>query len=407
MVSEPDIQNREPRLAAYAERLGVAERDGVALHLHLGSLRAEHRQPFHNRLCHEALRPIVEQHKGTLYQTVSGDLIVILFAIDDDRVNALLARLRLLYAADPLTEGARPSDSGRFSAVYRFADALDEFKALTRRLMKAWTAAQNDDDAPPEAAIPVEARHLPQLLSALQGADLGPMVRREAVCVMAGGSAPHPVFSELTVDYQKLSRQLLANVDLTAHRWYRHVLDDVVHERLLAWFDKERLGDATEPVAIDLSLAGLMSETFLTFDRKTTEATRKKVIFELREADVLGDMGAALFVRDYLQSRGYRVALDGTNHLTLPLIGRERLGFDFIKLRWGPDYETAIVAAQRTQLAAAVERIGQARVILTECNTARAVSAGQGLGIGMFQGAYIETMLRFEAAPRPKEAVSA
>ena len=191
MVGEPDIQNREPRLADYAERLGAAERDGVALHLHMGSLRAEHRQPFHNRLCHETLRPIVEQHKGALYQTISGD------------------------------------------------------------------------------------------------------------------------------------------------------------------------------------------------------------------------MGAALFVRDYLQSRGYRVALDGTNHLTLPLIGRERLGFDFIKLRWGPDYETAIVEAQRTVLAAAIERIGQARIILTGCHSARAVSAGQGLGIGMFQGAYIETMLRFEATARPKEKAEA
>ena len=79
-------------------------------------------------------------------------------AIDDEGLNALLARLRLLYAADPLTESARPSDSGRFSKIYRFADALDEFKALTRRLMKPWTAAQNDDDAPSEAATPVEAR---------------------------------------------------------------------------------------------------------------------------------------------------------------------------------------------------------------------------------------------------------
>ena len=145
MVSEPKIQHREPRLADYAGRLGAEERHGVALHLHMGSLRAEHRQPFHNRLCHEALRPFVEQHKSPLYQTISGDLIVILFAIDDEGLNALLAGLRLLYAADPLTESARPSDSGRFSKIYLFADALDEFKALTRRLMKPWTAAQNDD----------------------------------------------------------------------------------------------------------------------------------------------------------------------------------------------------------------------------------------------------------------------
>lgn len=407
MVSEPDIQNREARLADYLERLGPDTRDGVAVHLHLGNLRAEHRQPFHRRLCHEVLRPVVERHKGTLYQTISEDLILVLFGIDGDQVDELLGRLRLLYAADTLSENTRLAQSGRFSTVYRFDDALDDFKMLAKRLLKAWKAAQDDSVKAPEPPTPVEARHLPQLLSVLHGADIGPMTRRQSVCVMVGGNPPQPIFSELYVDYEKLSRQLLANADLTAHRWYRYALDDVILERLLTWFHKERLYEGAEPVAIKLSLAGLTSESFLTLDRKANEAVRKKIIFELREADLFSDMGAGLFVRDYLQSRGYRVALDELNHLTLPLIGRERLGFDFIKLRWGPDYETAIVDGERKALASAIERIGRARIVLTECGNARAVDIGQTLGITMFQGAYVETMLRFDSGALAKPKVDA
>jgi EAL domain-containing protein (putative c-di-GMP-specific phosphodiesterase class I) len=407
MVKEPDVQNREPRLADYADRLGADERDGVAIHLHLGRLGTAHRQPFHKRLCHEYLRPFVERHKGSLYGTVAEDWILVLFGIDEAETETLLAGLRLLYASDPLIGDARPSETGRFSQTYRFDDALDDFKALTKHLMADWQAAQEGEDPAPEPPTPVEARHLPQLLDALKGADVGAMVARESVCVLVGGNPPRPVFDEVTVDYEKLSRQLLANIDLTAHRWYRHAVEDVVVERLLTWFDNERVYEADDTVAIDITIAALMSESFLAFDRKASDTVRKKMIFELREADLLGDLGSGLFLRDYLQSRGYRVALDGTNHLTLPLIGRERLGFDFVKLRWGPDYETALTDIQGKALAAAIERIGQARTILSNCQTARAVDAGQRLGISLFQGAYVETMLRFDSQASAKQKVEA
>jgi len=151
----------------------------------------------------------------------------------------------------------------------------------------------------------------------------------------------------------------------------------------------------------------LMSQTFLDFDRLAAETWRKQVIFELQESDLFTDLGAALFLRDYLQGRGYRVSLDGTNHLTLPMLDRERLGFDFIKLRWGPDYESDLTSERRTALADAIDRAGQARVILYDCGSARAVDAGQNLGINLFQGHYIETLLRFADKPKSSAKTAA
>jgi len=397
MASGAEHQNHEQRLVTYLEGLGSDTPDGVGIHLHLSSLQPAHRRPFHTRLVLETLQPYVERHKGEVYQIFSGDLVLVMFAMDDAAVETMCVGFRTLFAADPLTDAARASDVGVLAEIFRFDDALDDFRELAAGLA---TAAATDREASEETAEPtplepIEARHVPQILNALGTIDLGSMVRQESICAVVGGNPPQPVMSEVSVDFDRLGAQLLPNVDLAANRWYRRALDDLVLERLLIWLDKEDFSEGTDTVSVDVTLATLMSDTFLDFDRLTAESWRKRVIFELQEGDLFADLGAALFLRDYLHGRGYRVSVDGANHLTLPMLDRERLGFDFIKLRWGPDYESDISGERRDALADAIESTGQARVILYGCVSARAVNAGQSLGISLFQGPYIESLLRF------------
>ena len=91
--------------------------------------------------------------------------------------------------------------------------------------------------------------------------------------------------------------------------------------------------------------------------------------------------------------------LDGLNHLTLPLIGRKRLGFDFLKLHWGPDFEHDIRADRTRALADTIGDIGPARLILYKCASARAIDCGRSMGITLFQGGYVDSMMR-GAGPR-------
>lgn len=388
-------QNHEQRLVTTIAGLGPDAVDGVGLHIRLSSLQPAHRQPFHKRLVLAYLRPFIERHKGDVYQIFSDDLVLLMFGIDEPAVEELCNGLRRLFAADPLSEAMRTSEIGVLAESFRLDAALDDFKRLADRLTAEAKADRedSDSDAAPQEAI--EARHVPQIITALNGADLGPLVQRQSICAMVGGQPPQPVMSEFTIDFHRLGAQLMPHVNFSTNRWYRRVLDDHVLERLLAWLGKEDFSDGTETVSVDVTLATLMSDTFLDFDRTASETWRNRIIFELQESDLFADLGAATFLRDYLQSRGYRLSIDGTNHLTLPFIERDRLGFDFVKLRWGPDYEADITGDHREALADAISRLGQARIVLYGCEAARAVNVGQGLGISLFQGPYIESLLRF------------
>lgn len=403
MADATSHQNHEQRLIADLEGLGADASNAIGVHLRLSGLRPEHRAAFQKRLVLESLQLGIERHKGRVYQIFSGDLVLILFGADEAAANAMCGAVRRLFATDPISDTARASEIGRLTETYPLKAELDAFKQLAARLAADAKADREAADAGeiPRPSEPFEARHVPQMINALGGADLGEMVRRQAICAMVGCNPPQPVILELAVDFDRLGAQLLPNVNLDANRWYRRALDDLVLERLLAWFGKENFSGGSNTVSIDVSLASLMSDTFLDFDRSTSEQWRNRLIFELQEADLFADLGAATFLRDYLQARGYRLAIDGVNHLTLPMIDRKWLNIDFLKLRWGPDYETEIVGQQRKALAKAIERSGHASVILYDCVSARAVSVGQELGINLFQGPYIESLLRFANKSKP------
>ena len=117
----------------------------------------------------------------------------------------------------------------------------------------------------------------------------------------------------------------------------------------------------------------------------------------MQKIDIFGDMGAYMFARDFMRERGYRICLDGLNHLTLQFIDRERLGLDLLKLIWTPDMADDMSGNRTAELKEHVDRCGRARIILTRCDSDEAVRFGQSLGITMFQGRYIDKQLNSEA----------
>src|SRR3546814_4200046 len=60
------------------------------------------------------------------------------------------------------------------------------------------------------------------------------------------------------------------------------------------------------------------------------------IVVELQLHDVMGDVGGFMFARDFVREKGYRVCLDGVTGLGLPLVDRQKLGVDMVKLIWAP-----------------------------------------------------------------------
>src|SRR3546814_19609687 len=108
-------------------------------------------------------------------------------------------------------------------------------------------------------------------------------------------------------------------------------------------------------------------------------------------------MGAYMFARDFMRERGYRICLDGLNHLTLQFIDRERLGLDLLKLIWTPDMADDLSGSRTSELKEHIDRCGRARLILARCDSDEAVRFGQSPGITMYLGRSIDTLLHSES----------
>jgi hypothetical protein len=162
--------------------------------------------------------------------------------------------------------------------------------------------------------------------------------------------------------------------------------------------------DLGGPISINLRLATLLSPEFLKFDDTYRKHRASSVVIELQLIDIFAELGSFLFIREFLRARGYLVCVDGLHYLHLPLVDRKRLGADMVKIIWSPDLLDAVNGAQLEEFKAAIKRTGVDRVVLCRCDTVDAVNWGQAVGIRLFQGHYVDSLLR---ATRPPAIASA
>ena len=402
MAQAGETLTHEYQLAELVRRLDGNVEGRVALHFHLSQLRPENRRPFHLRVARESLKPAVERYKGQMFVMHGGDLVLLLRDAPDQAMFELVDRLRYLFADDTLTEGPPGAEAGRLATLYNLADdyhslrrTADGFERDARERSQQKTSSR---DAPTRE--PLGPRHMPKLMGAIESAEISVLIRRQPICVLVPGAAPQPVLWETMIDLDELGRLLMPEVELTGNRWLRAALQEAMLRRLMVWLARKGIEATNEPISVDAMTSGLMSAEFLGFDMTMSPSTRKRVVFELQEMDLFSDMAALVFLREFLQDRGYRVCLDGLNHLTLPMIDRGRLGFDLLKFKWGPDFETDIRRERAEALRDAIAQAGEARVILYNCDSARAVDCGHRLGITLFQGSYVESMIKPAALKR-------
>jgi hypothetical protein len=105
-------------------------------------------------------------------------------------------------------------------------------------------------------------------------------------------------------------------------------------------------------------------------------------------------MDGYLCARDFVRERGYRVCLDGFDPLTFPMVTRQRVGFDFQKIQWQPNFEDEVLERHRASLSEAVRAAGPTRVILSRCENSRALEFGRSIGITLFQGHHIDRLIK-------------
>lgn len=406
-LKDTRAQSTEEILLEVVARLDRHRAGRVACEIHLSLLRPYHRRPHHLRIARKTLEPLVRRFEAGIYELHNGNLMVITKGAAPAEIDPYVTQIRALFSEDPLFTGSQGfADDLSFCSWY---DLAKECEVLLRRVRALDDARRIAAEADAQVARGGMAKgpgpdigptHLEQIEKAIEHADLANILRRQDVCALIPGLRPEKIYHELYFSMYYLAQTLLPGHNITADDFLFRHLTRVLDRRMLALMTKREMLPMLKGAALNLNVRSVMAPDFMEFDKSTNVQDRGSLAIELPAIDVLNDPGDYFFARDFLKERGYKIILDGLHPLNLPLIDREWLGFDFLKLLWVPNLHGDALGQRAAALKNAVERIGRERIVLCRLDDDLGLKAGEALGITLYQGRLIDGMLPLgRAAP--------
>jgi hypothetical protein len=415
MMQASEHDQVETQLLAFVRRLERNYYDWRAVHLHLSALKPHNRRDYQLRIAAREFDGLLRKFKSELFQISNGDIFLVWHGGTFADVDPVVLRLRYLFSDDPLAnvEDGPSEDNAELLVAYggselpqppKFCSWFEleqEYQAFCIHLDEYLEGLGQGRWAQGRAAPrePLDPARLAQIEANLASMDLSGLLRRQPVCALLPRAAPQPLFAEVYVALRELAETLVPGVDLTADTWLFQRLAESLDRRLLSCLARQEPGAPQGAISVNLRLATLLSPEFLKFDHEYRRQTAAPVIIELQLIDIFAELGAYLFIREFVRDRGYLMCIDGLHYLHLPLIDRKRLGADLVKVIWSSDLLDSLNETRRDELKAAIKRAGVDRVTLCRCDSADAIRWGQSLGIRLFQGHYVDSRLRAARPP--------
>lgn len=401
----------ESQVMDLANRIDRMSETRVAVHVQMSRLKEYNRQPHHLKIASHAWEPLIQGGGCVLHRLSNEDIVFIGPSERFADLDAALQKVRKLFAADPLLVRDDPIAS-EFANWYDLRKNYSDFRALAERLQ---TAANQRRDVEQKklqearqsgtlatAKEPIDPQRLASLVQAIRTMDLSPLLLHQPVCaVTSADTPPQAVFNEYFIAIGELAAKLLPGVDFASDKWLFQYLTEYLDKRMLAVLpDSPEMKDPNRAISINVNVKTLLSDEFLDFDSKFRTITKKPIVLEVQPHDVFSDMHAYAFARDFCKERGYKICLDGLNHLTFTLLNRSVLKVDLLKIVWTPDLEDEAQGERRTQFEDAVKRAGASRIIMCRCDNTDAIDFGKKLGVGLFQGRFLDKRISENARSR-------
>ena len=402
-----DLQRNQPSqenlLLDYVHRLEKHKGGRRAAHIHLSALRPFNRREHHVRVASNSFEAMVKALQGQLFVLKNSDLFFVYKVEADAEAQDCVQRVRFLFSDDPLlTEEDEETEGPKFTTWYDVEAEFNEFLFAVQGLVDAEQQRQSQVRTQLDTRSALKARQeegeplTPEILArvetALERADLSNLVRRQYICGLGPKEAPEPEFSELFISIKDLRETLLPGVNLTSNRWLFQYLTQTLDRRMLAMLGKTDQITISGDISFNLNVSTLLSPEFLAFDDNVPAARRGAMVVELQKVDIFADLGAYLFAREFIQERGYRLCIDGLTYKTMGMVDRERLGADLVKLVWDPELVDG-GDTLREKVHAMVRRNGENRMVLCRCDNREAIDFGRSIGVGLFQGRHVETLI--------------
>ncbi|NCC03243.1 MAG: EAL domain-containing protein [Proteobacteria bacterium] len=387
--------SQESMLMDLILRLGRLREGRIGLHLHFSRLSPAYKEERYIRIATEAFGNYISGFEGFLFSLKNGDLFYVAKDVTATVLKTSAERIRLLFSQDALTEAYTERGEPAFYTLYDLEKDYDTLlKTMQSFLPKLSSLPSLSEQL--KTKKDKEAIH-PSMLSkielALETTDVSGLARSQTICTLIDPTPPQPLFEEIYISIEDLQRTILPQFDITSNFWLFRYMTQTLDQRALQMLMRSDYS-SSRPFSLNLNVQTVLSPEFSKFESMITAQLCGRLVIELDLVDVISNMSAFMFARDYLHDHGFRLCLDGLTHHTLPFYNRSDLGFDLMKILWTPNGLDTIQTSMLPEVRRIIMDSGQAHIILCRCDNDEAIKTGQDLGIVMFQGRAIDRQLR-------------
>ena len=393
-----EASSDEAALVSALERIERHRQNRWGLELRMSALRPYHKRPQNIRVVRKLLTPLRQRFEASIFQLASGDLFILMQCPNIGEAKPVLLSILNLFVDDPLVANKGEAEAlDTLSPIYDLENAYDTMRTRVDTLVaqSRTTRSDNSADVAPRAPLGiVSPQQITEIERAIKTANLANLLRRQSACVVAPGLPPSPVFHELFFSAADLAQLITPGYDLTSNKGLFQHLTSLFDQRMLALLMDRTYRPTLRNASMNLTLKTILAQEFLDFDTATNVKDRGSLAIELPFLEVAGEPGEFFFAQKLLHGLGYKIILDGVRHEALPLIDRELLGIDMVKVIWEQSLEDRVAGSWGDKLRAAIQRIGRERVCFCRVDAAEAIEVGRKLGVSLFQGRLIDAMVQ-------------
>ena len=402
-TSQPTHHRRrtqEQLLLEYMQRLESRREGRKAVRINISELMPANKRDHHIRAAVNSFEGLVSDLQGQLFTLNNQDLFFVYKSDSHHRVEDVGQKIKFLFGDDPLFDEKEESET-RFIQWFDVEHDYDEVlgqiqdmvedkpveeKTQTRSNVRAQLKARQDHGSPLTPDI------LGRAVKALKRTDLSNLVRRQFICGVSKKLIPEQIFSEIYISINDLRQTMLPDINLTSNRWLFQHLTESLDRRILSMLAKSDQFSFSGDISFNVNVSTILSPEFMQFDESISAARRGSMVLEVQPLDIFSDLGSFLFAREFVREKGYRLCLDGLTYQTMSMFDRARVGVDYMKIHWNSEL---MDGGQETldRLAGLIEEAGKETIIMTRCDNREAVDFGRSVGIGMFQGHFIEHLI--------------
>ena len=399
--AQPAPVSQEAAFLDYVERLRKNTSGRRAMHVRLSALSPYNRRDHRLRIAISAFDHLITTFDASVFRLFDDDVVVICSGATVANMDEAVLHLRYLFSEDPLL---KYDEKGRkpFCDWYDLEKDYDKFLRLAEVTLGRRERQEAEKNNPnliqdelqdTQPNRPLDPQNLAVIAAGIAQTDISTMIRQQPICAMTSDRKPAAVYSEIYTSIESLRRTFMPNINLYADPWLFQHLTQHLDRQVLNYLSHADPNVLAKPFSLNLNISTLISPHFQEFDAVLSKQARRGIVIELQLIDIYANLANFLFARDLLRERGYRFCLDGMSHFSLPLVGREELGVDLVKLFWSADLGEQLEGPRAEMLREAARKLGCERIILARCDTERALEFGQSLGITLYQGYLLDLML--------------